>query len=170
MKKFFITGISGSGKSSVLEGLKQKGFSTIDIDDILGLCQWVNNDTLKIEKWEHGMNNEWYKNHKYICDKIKLINFMNQCKGIVFVAGLPSNRHELLDLFDKVFLLQCKEETFIKRIKERISHDFGKHILERENILSWYKNFETDMLERGAVPINTDRFLINVVDEILSQI
>lgn len=168
MKKFFITGISGSGKSSVLEKLAEMGFLVIDIDSVDGLCKWVNNNTLQEEKWKHGMTNEWYKNHKYICDKEKLTNLLNVYKNTVFVAGLPSNRRELLDLFDKVFLLQCREETFIKRIKERTSHDFGKHILEQENILSWYKDFEADMLKRGAVTINTDCPLANVVDEICS--
>ena len=86
------------------------------------------------------------------------------------ISGLPSNRRELLDLFNKVFLLQCREKTFLERINKRTSHDFGKHILEQENILSWYKDFEADMLERGASPINTDRPLVDVVEEILSKI
>ncbi|MEK7140507.1 MAG: hypothetical protein AAB815_01855 [Patescibacteria group bacterium] len=112
------------------------------------------------------MTNEWYKNHKYICDKERLVSLMNKHKGVIFVAGLPSNRRELLDLFDKVFLLQCREETFLKRLIERTSHDFGKHILEQKNLLSWYKDFVTDMLERGAISINTDRPLSEVVDDI----
>ncbi len=169
MKKFFITGISGSGKSSILKELKLKGFSTIDIDDIEGLCTWVNNNTLKIEKWKHGMTDEWYNNHKYICDKEKLVNLMNKHNGVVVVACLPSNRRELLALFDKVFILQCAEDTFIKRIKERTNNDFGKHVLEQENLLSWYKNFETDMLARGAISINTDQSLMTVVNDIISK-
>lgn len=169
MKNFFITGISGTGKSSILEKLKEKKIYTIDIDEINGLCQWINNNTLKIEKWEPGMTNEWYHDHKYICDKKKLIDLMNKSKDRVVVAGLPSNRRELLELFDKVFLLQCREETFLKRIKERTSHDFGKHILEQENIFSWYKDFEIDMLERGAIAINTDQPLEDVVEEVISK-
>ena len=123
--KIFITGIAGVGKSSVLKKLKEKGIYTIDIDEIGGLCQWINNETLKIEKWKPGMTNEWYHSHKYICDKKKLANLINKHKSDVAVAGLPSNRRDLLDLFDKVFLLQCREETFIKRIKER---KWNKHL------------------------------------------
>jgi gluconate kinase len=107
---------------------------------------------------------------KYICDKEKLINLINNSpKEIVAVAGLFNNRSELRDLFDKVFLLQCKEETFLKRIIERENHNFGKHILEQENILSWYKNFEKETLDEGAMPINTDKLLDSVVDEIFKQ-
>ena len=170
MKKFFITGISGSGKSSVLEKINEKGFSVIDIDSVGGLCKWIHVDTQREEKWSHGMTEGWYKSHKYICDKKKLSLLIASSKSDVFVAGLPSNRRDLLELFDKVFFLQCKEDTSLKRIKERISHDFGKHVLEQENLLSWYKDFEADMLNRGAISINTDRPLVNVAEDILTNI
>ena len=169
MKRFYITGVSGVGKSSVVEELKKKGIFTIDRDGVEGLCRWINKDTQKISEWRPGTEDIWYKKHKYICDKAKLINLMKD-KDIVVVAGLANNRSELWDLFDKVFLLHCKEETFIKRITERTSHDFGKHKLEKENILSWYKNFEKEIVEEGAIPIDTDKPLHAVVDEIIEQI
>src|SRR3990167_1057563 len=130
MKRFFITGISGVGKSSVAEKLSQRGIPSIDIDSVKGLCQWINKDTFKVERWHHGMTNKWYKNHKYICDK---------------------------------------EETFLKRIDERASHDFGKHILDKQNILSWYKNFEEKMLGKGAIAINTEGSLDKVVEKVVKH-
>ena len=170
MKRFFITGISGVGKSSVAEKLTQRGISSIDIDDTEGLCRWVNNDTLETDQWHHGMTDEWYQKHKYICDKEKLINLMSNYKDTVVVVGLPSNHNELLYLFDKVFLLYCKEEIFLKRIEDRTSHDFGKHVLDRQNILSWYKNFEEKMLGKGAIAINTEESLDEVVSKVIKYI
>ena len=170
MKVFYITGISGSGKSSVIEKLAEKGAFVIDADFVKGLTYWIDKDTGEISEWNPGMTNDWYRKHKYICDKEKLINLIkNSSKEIVVVAGLFNNRSQLWDLFDKVFLLQCKEETFLKRITDRTSHDFGKHVLEKENILSWYKNFEREVVEEGAVPINADRPLTEVVNEIFSK-
>jgi len=171
MKKvFYITGVSGVGKSSVVEKLKEKGVYSIDIDSVRGLTHWFDKDTKQKCEWSPGMTDEWYRKHEYLCDKEKLIDFINDTdKDIVVVAGLASNRSELWDLFDKVFLLQCKEETFIKRIIERIEHNFGKHILEQENILSWYKNFEKETLEQGAISINTDCSLVEVADKIFSK-
>jgi len=169
-KVFYITGISGAGKSSVVEKLAQKGVFPIDADSVKGLTHWIDKETEEVSGWHPGMSQEWYSKHKYICDKEKLIDLIkNSYKNIVVVAGLFNNRFELQNLFYKVFLLQCKEETFLKRIAERESHDFGKHILEQENILSWYKNFEKEVLKEGAIPINTDRPLVDVVDEIFSK-
>ncbi len=116
------------------------------------------------------MNDEWYKNHKYICDKEKLINLMNNYQNTVVVVGMPSNRYELLDLFDKVLLLQSKEETFLQRLTERTNNDFGKHISDRENILTWYKNFEEKILKNGAISINADCPLEDIVNEIYSKL
>jgi dephospho-CoA kinase len=167
MKVFYITGVPGTGKSTVVQKLAEKGVFSIDADSVRGLTHWIDNDTGEVSEWHQGMSNDWYKKHKYICDKEKLINLINNSpKDKVAVAGFFNNRSELWSLFNKVFLLHCDEETFLKRIIERENHDFGKHILERENILKWYKNFEKEVLEEGAIPINTDCPLVEVVEEI----
>ncbi|PIR97266.1 MAG: hypothetical protein COT91_02300 [Candidatus Doudnabacteria bacterium CG10_big_fil_rev_8_21_14_0_10_41_10] len=42
MSKYYITGISGTGKSTLAEELKKRGFFTIDIDIEKDLCCWRN--------------------------------------------------------------------------------------------------------------------------------
>ncbi|OGI95789.1 hypothetical protein A2917_00555 [Candidatus Nomurabacteria bacterium RIFCSPLOWO2_01_FULL_42_17] len=167
--KIYITGVSGVGKSSVAEMLNKRGIYSIDIDGVEGLCHWINNDTLEKSGWHSGMDSGWFEKHEYICDKEKLINLMSDQKDTVVVCGQAYNYSDLWNLFDKVFLLHCSEEIFIKRITERTSHDFGKHNSEKEMILGWYKDFEKDILNKGAISINTDRPLADVVDEIVSK-
>jgi dephospho-CoA kinase len=171
MKVFYITGIPGVGKSSVVNKLAEKGVSPIDADSVNDLTYWVDNTTGEKSEWNPGMSKDWYSKHKYICNKEKLVDLIsNSSKDILAVAGLFSNRSELWNLFDKVFLLQCKEKTFLKRITERENHNFGKNILEQENILSWYKNFEEKILSEGAILINADKILYSAVDDIIKQI
>jgi dephospho-CoA kinase len=170
MKVFYITGVSGVGKSSVVKKLAEKGVFSIDADSVRGLTHWIDKNTKEKSEWHPGMSKDWYWKNEYICYKEKLVDLIkNSSKDIIVVAGLFYNRSDLLDLFDKVFLLHCKEEIFLKRIIERENHNFGKHILEQENILSWYKNFENEVLKEGAIPINTDRPLVDVVEEIFSK-
>ena len=41
MNKFFITGISGVGKSAVVEELEKRGIKAFDLD-AMDLCLWKN--------------------------------------------------------------------------------------------------------------------------------
>jgi len=172
MKRFYITGISGTGKSSVAEKLKEKGIHTIDLDEVEGLCRWVNKHTKNISHWHPGIGGEFFESHEYICDKEKLVALMNESKDkdIVVVVGLADNQSEFLGLFDKIFLFYCDEEIFLKRIKNRTNHDFGKHDSEKEMILGWYRDYEKEMLGKGALPVNTAEPLDKVVDKILEQV
>lgn len=169
MKRFYITGISGVGKSSVSEILNKKGIFSIDIDSVKDLCHWVKKDTQERSHWRPGKNIEWFESHEYICDKEKLVTLMTEGKDIVVVVGLADNQSDFLNLFDKVFLFYCNEEIFLKRIKGRTGHDFGKHDLEQEMILGWYKGFEKVVLDSGAIPINTDRPILEVVNELFKN-
>lgn len=169
MKKFYITGVSGTGKSSVALKLKEKGISVIDIDEVKGLCHWVHESTKEIHDWYSGIGSDFLDLHDYICDQEKLIKLINECKDIVVVFGLAGNQSEFLNLFDKVFLFHCDEKIFLERIRTRTNHDFGKHESEKKMILGWYRDLEKEMLEEGAIPINTDRPLVDVVDEVMSK-
>lgn len=170
MKTFYITGVSGVGKSSVSEMLNQKGISSFDIDSVKDLCHWINKETLEKSDWHSGLGNDWHEAHEWICNKEKLIHLISQHKDIVVIVGCASNQDEFLDLFDKVFLLNCTSETFLKRIDERTNNDFGKHRIEKERILNWYKDFESKLIKQGAIPIDTEEPLKLVVEKIIKNI
>jgi dephospho-CoA kinase len=169
--KIFITGVSGTGKSTTIEKLQEKGIHAIDIDAVPGLCRWVHTGTQEVAHWHSGIGSEFFETHQYICDREKLIALMNEVPGPVVVAGISDTQtHTLFDLFDKIFLFRCDEEVFLKRIKERTSHDFGKHESEQEMIRGWYKEFEQEMLNKGAMPIDTDQPVEQIVARILHEL
>jgi len=171
MKKIYITGISGTGKSFIAEKLNEKGIYTIDIDSHeYGLCKWKNKKTRENVYFEHGMSKDWMEAHGWFCDFEKLNNLLDIQSDIAIAVGITTNQNEYLSMFDKVFLLHCREEIFLKRLHTRTSNYFGKHPLEKENILSFYKDFEKDLIEKGAIPINTEDSIKNVVDNIISHL
>jgi len=171
MKKIYITGISGTGKSAISEELNKRGIYSIDIDkDKYDLCNWKNKETLEKVYFEFGMNKDWMEAHGWYCDIEKLKKMLDVSEDIIIVVGLATNQNDYLNLFDKIFLLQCKEKTFLERLKTRTSNDFGKHILEKEYILDFYKNFEKVMLEKGAISINAEEPLDLVMENIISGI
>jgi broad-specificity NMP kinase len=40
--KILITGIAGTGKSTIVPALQERGITAIDLHDVPGLCFWQN--------------------------------------------------------------------------------------------------------------------------------
>lgn len=170
MGKFYITGVSGTGKSTLVEELGNKGVATFDIDLIDGLCHWRNKVHGGTADYQPGIGRDWLDAHDYICDPVKLGELIGSYSGDnVVVAGLASNQDDFLSLFDKIFLLHCSEKTFLARLDDRGNNDFAKDKTEQEHILSWYKDFEDKMLKRGAIPIDAENSTAAMADEIISK-
>lgn len=169
MKKIYITGVSGTGKTTLVTEFNKRGIFAIDIDSTDGLCNWRNKITK--EKTGLGVGKEWLDAHEWFCDEDKLKDLVdNSNQEIVIVCGMPMNQDDFLDFFDKIFVLQCNEETFLNRINTRTDNDFGKEEAEREFMLGLYQDFEQDLINSGAISINTERPIETVADDILSKI
>lgn len=169
MKKYYITGISGNGKSTIAQKLKENGISAIDIDEDK-LCRWINKSSKEISHWHPGLNKEFFKNHDYVCDQEKLFSIMEGMKDPVVVVGLADNQKDFINRFDKVFLFQSNPKILFERIKDRIDNDFGKHEEEQKMILGWYKSFEKETLEQGAIAIDTSKPIDEVYNNLLKKI
>lgn len=165
--KIYITGLSGTGKTSIVEALLQKGIHAIDIDD--GLCHWENRHTGEHTDWFPGRDDEWHQNHAWLCDVEDLKKRLLEAEHVV-VAGLGSNQNDYLPLFDKVFVLRCRPEIFLARIETRTTNDFGKHPPEQRMLLEWQQTFETEMIQKGAIPLDAERPLEVVVEDIISNL
>ncbi len=173
MKKYasyYITGVSGTGKTSIANLLNKKGFRAISIDETEGLCAWRHKTTgLKVD-YEATLNKEFIDTHDWVCDIDILKEMMRASKNTaVYVLGCPSNQNDILHLFDKIFLLQCAPEVFLKRIMERQDNDFGKDESAQRFILGWYQGFESELLTKGAIPIDASAALEHVAGEIIKQ-
>lgn len=170
MKKIYITGISGTGKTTIANVLIDRGFHTISIDETDNLCHWVNKENGKVVTDEVGLNKQFIDTHDWICDIDYLKELMKKGDNTVIVLGSASNQNDFLDLFDKVLLLQCKPETFIERIEKRKDNVFGKDKTAQESILGWHKYFEDELLRKGAISIDAEKSIEDVVKQVVSEI
>ena len=171
MKKIYITGVSGTGKTTVAKELEKRGFYTISIDEVEGLCSWVHQETRE----KHGgkdteLTLEFVDAHDWILDVEYLNKLLEKDVETAFVLGMAGNQNDFLHMFDKILLLQCSPETFSARIDARTDNDFGKDPKIKSQILNRYKSYAEEMLAKGAISIDTEKPIDEVVATVLKKI
>jgi broad-specificity NMP kinase len=170
---YYITGISGSGKSEVRNELQKRGYLAFDGDEN-GITGWRERKTGKFVRQDDrkggpdGSRVELYDLHM---SRQRVEELVTASAGnIVFICGTASNRYDLWDMFDAVFCLSIDSETLVHRLRTRTNNEFGKDPRELEAVIGWHKPSERTDAEAGAIVINATRTVQEVTDEILSHV
>lgn len=166
----FITGVSGTGKSSVCRELSIRGHTTIGLDEVPGLSRWVHRKTKEKLDKKADFSAEFLATYEWACDLKMLKELLRQERGTVFVAGNVENVLACISLAHKSFVLICSPETFLKRIDERIDNDYGKDEDAKNFLLSYYESDNKKCLEAGAIAVDGEQPLNQVVDSILKNV
>lgn len=165
--KIYITGVSGSGKSSIARYLRDKGVFAVDIDD--EFAQWVNKNTKQPGDWNHERSDEWYSQHGWTCNIEKLKQLLSENENIV-VVGAAVNQDEYLLFFDKIYFLDVPPETMIARMIERTDNPFGKNTVEQNRVILWQKSYGKEMREKGAISIDAEGTLEEIAKIIIANL
>jgi dephospho-CoA kinase len=152
MSKILITGMSGTGKSSVLLELAKRGYQVVDTDSD-EWCEWVNTDGEPDWIWREERITALLTSHS---------------SGILFVAGCKSNQGQFYPQFDAVVLLSAPTEVILKRIETRDTNDYGKNPLERQKILEHLEFVEPLLRLTASTEIDTSKPLSEVADELIA--
>ncbi len=139
--KILLTGIAGTGKTTVLAELQKQGYVVIDLD-ATGICRWKNKETQEFTEYgETGRDYDWLTKHGWYCDieKLKqLLSAIREDKNI-FVAGISENIEELIKEFDKVFILNAPDVVVKERLNARTNNHFAKNEEEQNFVLEHSK-------------------------------
>ena len=158
-RNYLIEGVSGTGKSSVCQELRRRGYVAIDGDRELA----YQGDPTTGEKTE-GFGHE---HHIWDVEKVRRLA-ANQDDEATFFCGGFRNFKQFIDLFDEIFILDVDAETLNERLDSRPDDDWGKRKSERELILRLHATKE-DVPSSGIV-LDATQPLVSVVDEILSHV
>lgn len=173
MALFYVTGLSGTGKSAVLNELQARGYHARGVDED-GYADWINraigtpgefptdDQDLDFHAWYQA--NEWVLSAERIA---ALSREAARLRTPVFLCGTASGDDTVWHLFEKVLALVADVATLKQRIATR-TNKFGKAPDELAAILRWHTGYETVYRGFGAVVIDAARPLNQVVDEILA--
>jgi dephospho-CoA kinase len=146
VKKILITGMSGTGKSTVLLELARRGHRTVDTDS---------------DEWSEWLEDDWIWREDRIAELLT-----KHSDGVLFVSGCKSNQGKFYKQFDAVVLLSASAGVILSRIATRDTNDYGKSPHERALLLEHLQTVEPLLRATCTAEINATKPLLEVADEL----
>lgn len=151
-----VTGMSGTGKSTVLDHLQGQGFGVVDTD----VGGWIEEAPLP---GGGGVERLWRE------DRMEaLIAEYERSGEPLFIAGTVWNQGRFYPRFDHVVLLSAPLDVMLERIAARGTNHFGKTVEERDRIVADTAEVEPLLRASATVEIDTSRPLTEVVRALAS--
>lgn len=145
MALLFITGMSGTGKSTVLRALARRGFRAVDTD----YDGWTLDDGEPL--WDEPRMDSLLREHEASGQPL-------------VVSGCVRNQVPFYPRFDHVVLLHAPVEVMFERIAARADNPFGKSAAERDRIAADTAEVEPLLRESATLVIDTRQPLDTTVD------
>lgn len=150
MKRILITGMSATGKSSVLGAIAARGYKTVDTD---------------YGGWTVRAGDEWLWRE----DRITTL-LATEDAELLFVSGTVRNQSTFYRRFDHVVLLSAPAEVMRERLRTRANNPYGKDPYELAEILEFKRTVEPALRRAADLEIDTSVPLDQVVAKILSVV
>ncbi len=148
MTVILVTGMSGTGKSTVLAELAHRGHTVVDTDDD-GWTEEVPSDE------DGGWEVLWRE------DRVDRL-LSQRSGGALFISGCVANQVKFYPRFDQIVLLSAPQDVILERIARRTTNDHGKTDVERALILHQLRTVEP-LLRTGATAEIDTRESVNDV-------
>lgn len=148
MKRILLTGMSGTGKSSVIAELRARDYPAVDMDE----PGWS----------EHASDGDWLWREDRVQDLLE-----RAAGDVLFLSGCATNQGRFYPWFDAIVLLSAPVAVLIARLTTRTNNPYGKRPEELAAVLGYVETVEP-LLRRGAThEIDTCLPLDQVVAEVL---
>lgn len=159
MKRVLITGMSGTGKSSVIAELAAHGYNAIDTD-YGGYSELVSVPADEPTGLEPGQDWVWRE------DRIDdLLSFEDT--DVLFVSGCAPNQGTFYRRFDHVILLTAPTDVIVERLATRTNNPYGKHPEEVARVLDLKQTIEPLLRQGAGHVVDTSGPLDQVVAEMI---
>jgi RNase adaptor protein for sRNA GlmZ degradation len=151
VSKVLITGMSGTGKSTALQVLGERGHHIVDTDTEEWSC-WVSlPDGSTDWVWREDAIASLLASHK---------------DGHLFVAGCKTNQGKFYRQFDHIALLSAPADVLLARIATRTTNPYGKHPDEQALILRYLAEVQPQLRATATIEIDAAAPISQVVEQL----
>jgi shikimate kinase len=159
MKRVLITGMSGTGKSSVIRELAARGYRAYDLDTP-DWSEWSDTDPSDVLIPAQGKDWIWRE------DRVRALLSQPDDRTL-FIGGCAENMVLLFPLIDAVVLLSAPVATITERLRTRSPGSYGSVAEERRRVSDLISTIEPLLRKSADYEIDTRRPIHATVDEIL---
>lgn len=174
MPLIYITGVEGTGKSTICNELVLRGFTAYDMDElkIAAICDRETGEVAVYPRDPAERTRSWRKAHSWciVSSRFDLVEDQ-AANNTVILCGTAENETDFLHRFSLVIALVADVNT----IKDRLLHRSGKNnygknpneletVLQKQSVISGYYS------DIGAHLIDSTQPIEKVVREIIAVI
>ncbi len=149
VSRVLVTGMSGTGKSTALVELAQRGFRTVDTDEP-GWSTWSERDG----------GYAWNENR--ISELLA-----TETDPALYVSGTVSNQGRFYPWFDAIVLLSASPAVLLSRLASRTTNRYGKSPEERELILQHVTEVEPLLRRTCTHELDATQQVGDIVDRLI---
>jgi len=153
VKRVLVTGMSGTGKSSLLDELADRGYRTVDT----GYGDYF--ETVDGERlWRE--------------DRVSalLSSAPDELPGVLFVQGTTRNQGLFYSRFHHIVLLSAPAEVLAERLTTRTTNPYGKDPAELAETLEYQKTVEPLLRSAATLEVVTTVPVAQVADIVLGHV
>lgn len=177
MLRVLITGMSGTGKSTLLDRLASRGYKTVETDAQPSLRTFVaragddrqvsRNYSSNSADWAEsaGQEGEWIWNEERIQQLLS-----TEDAEVLFLCGAARNQGKFYSQFDHIVLLSAPVPVIVERVTTRTNNPYGKHVDELAEILTNVETVEPLLRTGATVEIDTSGPIEHVVRAVLDAV
>jgi len=164
MSRVLLTGLSGTGKSTLIEQLAACGFKAVD----LGSDEWSEWAEINFAGDPTPGDSPVEPDRDWVWREDRVQALLSPPEpGILFVAGCAPNMSKFRDRFDSIVLLSAPAEVIAERLSTRSDNQYGKRPDELARVLAQRDVIEPLLRKLADREIDTGASVEDVVQSIL---
>jgi dephospho-CoA kinase len=155
MQRVLLTGMSGTGKSTLIHELSERGYTAVDTDS----DEWSEWVTVP------GQGPDWI----WRADRMQRL-LSTADADVLFVSGCKTNQGAFYAQFDHIVLLSAPVQLIVERLATRTTNAYGKHPDELAEVLAYLESVEPLLRRSATVEVDTSAPIAQVIETILSLV